>query len=188
MAADAADALKLGRGTTTDFLGVSFSSLDIVGHMYGPRSHEVQDMLVRLDATLGRFLDHLDRTVGAGNYVLGFSADHGVADVPEQIGRGGRQSGQQASDALIKVLEPALGPASTSLATAYTDIYLAAPATRAFEKRPEARWRPQSTRCEELPAVERVLVGADLESADGAIVVRSGGARGRAQLQPGAER
>ena len=95
MAADAVDALNLGRGTTTDFLGVSFSSLDIVGHTSGPRSHEVQDILVRVDATIARFLDHLDKTVGRGNYVLGFSADHGVADIPEQIDRGGRQSNEQ---------------------------------------------------------------------------------------------
>ena len=163
MAADAADALKLGRGTTTDFLGVSFSSLDIVGHMYGPRSHEVQDMLVRLDATLGRFLDHLDRTVGAGNYVLGFSADHGVADVPEQSGRGGRQSGQQASGALMKVLEPALGPGKHVLAALYTDIYLAAPARERLKKDPKLLAAAVDA-LKELPAVERVLVGADLKS------------------------
>ena len=46
MAAAAIDSLELGRGTTTDFLGVSFSSVDGVGHVYGPRSHEIQDLLV----------------------------------------------------------------------------------------------------------------------------------------------
>ena len=80
--------LKLGRGAATDFLGVSFSALDGVGHVYGPRSHEVQDVLVRLDRTIGTLLDHLDATVGAGNYVLGLSADHGVSEIPEQIGGG----------------------------------------------------------------------------------------------------
>ena len=50
----------------TDFLGVSFSMLDAVGHAFGPRSHEVQDVLVRLDETIGRLLDHLDEKVGAG--------------------------------------------------------------------------------------------------------------------------
>ena len=156
---------------------------------YGPRSHEVQDMLVRLDATLGRFLDHLDKTVGAGNYVLGFSADHGVADVPEQIGRGGRQSGQQAtSGALMKVLEPALGPGKHVLSTLYTDIYLVRACTRTFEKRFEiagrggrrveriAGGRARPRRCR--PQVDR-----------GTVVVRSDRrARRGAQLQPGAER
>ena len=49
MAMASIDALKLGRGNTTDFLGVSFSAADGAGHVFGPRSHEVQDMLVRLD-------------------------------------------------------------------------------------------------------------------------------------------
>ena len=47
------DALKLGQGTGTDFLGISFSALDYVGHDFGPTSHEVQDTLVRLDRTIG---------------------------------------------------------------------------------------------------------------------------------------
>lgn len=164
MAADAADALHLGHGTTTDFLGVSFSSLDIVGHTYGPRSHEVQDMLVRLDATIGRFLDHLDKTVGPGNYVLGFSADHGVADVPEQSGRGGRQSNQQTTEALTRVLEPALGPGKHVLSTAYTDIYLSTPARERLKKDP-ALMAAAVDALKQLPAIERVLVGADLKSA-----------------------
>src|SRR4030095_15318113 len=91
MAEAASDALHLGKGDGVDFLGVSFSSLDSVGHNYGPRSHEVQDVLVRLDATLGKLLQYLDENVGEGNYVLGMSADHGVADIPEQVPEGGRQ-------------------------------------------------------------------------------------------------
>jgi predicted AlkP superfamily pyrophosphatase or phosphodiesterase len=82
MAVAAIDALQLGRADSTDFLGVSFSALDVVGHAFGPRSHEVQDMLVRLDRTIGTLLEHLDSTVGTGNYALGLSADHGVADIP----------------------------------------------------------------------------------------------------------
>ena len=91
MAEAAVDEMKLGTEDRTDFLGVSFSSLDSVGHTYGPRSHEIQDMLVRLDITLGKLLDYLDKKVGADNYVVALSADHGVADLPEQIPAGGRQ-------------------------------------------------------------------------------------------------
>ena len=61
---------------------MSFSALDSAGHAFGPRSHEVQDVLVRLDATIGKLLEHLDAKVGAQNYVLALSADHGVADDP----------------------------------------------------------------------------------------------------------
>ena len=60
MAEAAIDGFHLGRGPETDFLGVSFSALDLVGHAFGPRSHEVQDVLVRLDRTLERLLNHLD--------------------------------------------------------------------------------------------------------------------------------
>ena len=87
---------KLGQRQTTDFLAVSFSTLDIVGHDYGPRSHEVQDVLVRLDATIGRLLAVLDAKVGRNRYVLAFSSDHGVATLPEQIfppPAGGRGAG-----------------------------------------------------------------------------------------------
>ncbi len=77
--------LKLGQGPGTDFLAVSFSALDTVGHAYGPRSHEVQDMLVRLDATIGRLLAALDGQVGPGRYALAFTSDHGVSPVPQQM-------------------------------------------------------------------------------------------------------
>jgi predicted AlkP superfamily pyrophosphatase or phosphodiesterase len=117
------DALQLGRRETTDFLGVSFSSVDGVGHVFGPRSHEIQDMLVRLDRTLGRLLDHLDKAVGAGNYVIGLSADHGVAEIPEQVGAG-RVASKTVIEALQKVLVPALGPGTHVANSSYTNIYL----------------------------------------------------------------
>jgi hypothetical protein len=123
MAIASIDELKLGRGKATDFLGVSFSAVDGVGHLFGPRSHEIQDTLIRLDRTIGNLLDHLDHTVGAGNYVLGLSADHGVADVPEQSG-GGRVSSKSVAQALEGVLVPALGPGTHVLSSVYTNVYL----------------------------------------------------------------
>ena len=99
MAEASIDALKLGQGTTVDFLGVSFSAVDGIGHVYGPRSHEIQDALVRLDRTIGKLLDYLDSRVGRGNYILGLSADHGVAEIPEQVG-GGRVASKAVAAAL----------------------------------------------------------------------------------------
>jgi predicted AlkP superfamily pyrophosphatase or phosphodiesterase len=91
MAEASVDQLHLGADEQrTDFLGLSFSVLDIVGHAYGPRSHEVQDVLVRLDATIGKLFAYLDKKVGAGNYVVALTADHGVADIPEQLEGAGR--------------------------------------------------------------------------------------------------
>jgi predicted AlkP superfamily pyrophosphatase or phosphodiesterase len=133
MAMASIDALELGGGPATDFLGVSFSAVDGVGHVYGPRSHEVQDLLVRLDRTIGRLLDHLDATVGAGNYVIGVSADHGVAEIPEQV-RGGRVASKTVSTALQNVLAAALGPGTHVLSSAYTNLYLDRAARKRLSK------------------------------------------------------
>ena len=124
MAAHAVDTLDLGRGSAVDFLGVSFSTLDLVGHQYGPASHEVQDVLFRLDRTVGRLLDHLDARLGKDGYVLALSSDHGVAPVPEQSG-GGRQPSSEILAAIDQALSPIFGPGKYVAHSAYTDIYLA---------------------------------------------------------------
>jgi predicted AlkP superfamily pyrophosphatase or phosphodiesterase len=134
------DALQLGRRETTDFLGVSFSAVDGVGHVFGPRSHEIQDMLVRLDRTLGRLLDHLDKTVGARNYVIGLSADHGVAEIPDQVGAG-RVASKAVTEALQKVLVPALGPGTHVANSSYTNIYLSEAAGLRLKEDQELRSR-----------------------------------------------
>jgi predicted AlkP superfamily pyrophosphatase or phosphodiesterase len=63
----------------TDFLCMSFSSTDYVGHMFGSNSIELEDTYIRLDRELASFLSFLDKKVGAGNYVLFLTADHGGA-------------------------------------------------------------------------------------------------------------
>ncbi|REH01981.1 alkaline phosphatase PafA [Flavobacterium aquicola] len=82
LAMRAIDKEQLGKGNSTDFLAVSFSSTDYVGHTFGPRSMEVQDTYLRLDLTIATFLDYLDATVGKGNYLLFLTADHAVAENP----------------------------------------------------------------------------------------------------------
>lgn len=109
MAEAAVDEMRLGMEDRTDFLGVSFSMMDAVGHGFGPRSHEVQDTLVRLDATIGRLLDHLDKKVGAANYVVALSADHGVAEIPEQLEGAGRQSMAAVRTAIEATIKAPLG-------------------------------------------------------------------------------
>ena len=89
----AIDQLGLGKSGGIDYLGVGYSSPDYVGHAFGPRSWEVQDMYVRLDKDLGELLAHLDAKVGAGNYVVALSADHGVVPVPEDMQKSGVNAG-----------------------------------------------------------------------------------------------
>ena len=109
----AIDELKLGQGEGTDYLAISFSALDLVGHDFGPRSHEVQDVLARLDRTLGALLDHLDRRVPE-RYVVALTADHGVAPIPEQVEAQGLPAGRVPSANVVaaaeQVLEGLLGP------------------------------------------------------------------------------
>ncbi len=71
---------NLGKDNTTDFLALSFSSTDYIGHTFGPRSIEVQDTYLRLDETIADFLTYLDTTVGKGNYLVFLTADHAGAE------------------------------------------------------------------------------------------------------------
>jgi predicted AlkP superfamily pyrophosphatase or phosphodiesterase len=73
---------KMGKGTFTDLLAVSFSTPDIIGHAVGPNAIATEDCYLRLDIELGKFFDFLDLQFGRGNYTSFLSADHGVAEVP----------------------------------------------------------------------------------------------------------
>lgn len=71
---------SLGQDDITDFLAVSFSSTDYVGHILGPRSMELEDTYLRLDLTIADLLRYLDKTVGKGNYLVFLTADHAGAE------------------------------------------------------------------------------------------------------------
>lgn len=74
---------KLGRGSRPDLLCVSFSSVDSIGHRFGPYSQEVQDAVLRLDRQLNAFFNHLDEKIGLENVMMTLTADHGVAPTVE---------------------------------------------------------------------------------------------------------
>ena len=82
MAKAALSGEDLGKSGATDFLAVSISSPDYIGHSFGPNSWEQLDDYARLDDALGKFFSFLDATVGKGQYVVFLSADHGVVQVP----------------------------------------------------------------------------------------------------------
>jgi predicted AlkP superfamily pyrophosphatase or phosphodiesterase len=71
---------ELGKDDITDFLAISFSSTDYVGHILGPRSMELQDTYLRLDQTIAELLAYLDKNVGKNNYLLFLTADHACAE------------------------------------------------------------------------------------------------------------
>ena len=76
---------SLGKDAITDFLAVSFSSTDYVGHQFGVNSKEVQDTYLRLDQDLARLFKELDSEVGKGEYTVFLSSDHAAIQVPTYL-------------------------------------------------------------------------------------------------------
>lgn len=74
---------QMGKDEVTDFLAISFSTPDYVGHSMGPNSVELEDTYLRLDKNLEDLLKRLDKEVGESNYVVFLTADHAVAEVPQ---------------------------------------------------------------------------------------------------------
>lgn len=74
---------NLGKGKYTDFLAVSFSSTDYIGHMYGPQSMEVEDCYLRMDKELAEFLKFIDNWCGKNSALVFLTADHGAVENPQ---------------------------------------------------------------------------------------------------------
>ena len=81
----AIEAEELGQDVDTDFLTLSFSSPDKIGHNFGVNSKEIQDTYLRLDKNIAQLLEELNEKVGEGNYTIFLTADHGGVDVPAYL-------------------------------------------------------------------------------------------------------
>lgn len=81
----AIDGEDLGQDDDTDFLTISYSSPDYIGHRFGVNSKEAQDNYLRLDQEIKRLLEELDKKVGEGNYTVFLTADHGGVNVPAYL-------------------------------------------------------------------------------------------------------
>jgi len=127
MAEAAVNKLQLGKRSGTDFLSVSFSSVDYVGHSFGPRSWEIQDELARLDRDLATFFAHLDKNVGRGKYVVALTGDHGVAPVPEDLRKSGVDAGRlnlyEVKERIEQALESAHFPKNSISQVYGADVY-----------------------------------------------------------------
>ncbi|PQJ79165.1 alkaline phosphatase PafA [Polaribacter porphyrae] len=76
---------NLGKENLTDFLAISLSSTDYIGHDFGPTSVEIEDTYLRLDRDLASFLTFLDAKVGKNNYTIFLTADHAAVDIPAYL-------------------------------------------------------------------------------------------------------
>ncbi len=76
---------KMGQGEYIDLLAVSYSATDGIGHKFAPNSIEVEDTYIRMDLEIEKLLNHLDKTVGKGNYTVFLTADHAVTENPNYL-------------------------------------------------------------------------------------------------------
>ncbi len=96
---------KPGLGEQYDFVSISFSSTDYVGHRFGVSSMETEDTYIRLDRDLSELFAFLDSTYGKENYTLFLTADHGACEVPAYLQSVGMPSGYFSSDSLLDSLK-----------------------------------------------------------------------------------
>ena len=99
---------KLGQRGVQDILSVSLSSHDYINHAFGPESRLSHDHLLHLDRHLQAFFQFLDKEVGAGNYVLTLTADHGFTDTPEWAATQGRDAGRFTAGPSLAIVNAAL--------------------------------------------------------------------------------
>ena len=105
---------NLGRGPATDFLSISLSPNDILGHQVGPDSAEMQQMALDLDRQLADFFNFLGHQIGLANVWIALSADHGVSSLPDAVKKlripaanlGGARIEAQINAALIAKFSP----------------------------------------------------------------------------------
>jgi predicted AlkP superfamily pyrophosphatase or phosphodiesterase len=162
-------AMELGKHEGTDVLAISFSTPDMVGHGFGPRSHEVQDLYARLDLTIGALFDELDAVVGKGQWVAALSADHGVTPIPEQLVAEGKDAGRISGGALIdavnQALRPVLGEGRHLTALSTNDLYFA-PGVYDKLRRTPAAFSAAMAAIMARPGIQRVLRSEDVSGGE----------------------
>lgn len=135
---------KLGQDDVPDLLAVSFSSNDLVGHAWGPDSHEVLDITLRSDALMADLLKFLDKEVGPGNYSLVVTADHGICPIPEAASAAGNAEAKRVAPTPLlvgaeKALQDAHGPV-TAPAVVKPEPKQGEPAPKAEDKKERNLW------------------------------------------------
>lgn len=102
------EGMDLGTDEWPDFLCVSYSSTDYCAHQFGIHAQETEDMYVRMDRELTRFLDYLDRKFGKNNVLVFLTADHGAGETPVHLNKLRIPAGVFAESKLEEILEKSL--------------------------------------------------------------------------------
>jgi len=85
---------EVGQADATDYLAISFSSTDYVGHLFGPSSLETEDNILRLDRVLAELFQYVDRKIGLDKTLIVLSGDHGAPEAPEYMAEHGMETGR----------------------------------------------------------------------------------------------
>ena len=93
---------KLGQGKQTDFMAISFSVTDYIGHLFGPSSLEAEDNILRLDRLLADLFRFIDEQVGLDQTLIIVSSDHGMCEAPEHLQNLGFEVGRLTSRTIVK--------------------------------------------------------------------------------------
>ena len=153
------DAYQLGRRDGTDYLGISFTGTDRVGHAFGPDSREYEDVAARLDDVLGDLIADLDAKVGRQNYVLALTADHGVTPMPMTSAGAGKVANEDIRERIEEALAARYGTAQdgTHVEWAVWGSYFLREATRTRLASDPATVRAVQEAVGAIPGVERLL-------------------------------
>jgi arylsulfatase A-like enzyme len=139
---------------------VSFSSNDSVGHTYGPDSPQVRDIAVRTDRAIGRLLNEVDKMIGLGHTLVAFTADHGVARLPEVLRDsglpGGRFTSQDLFDPIQRALATRFGDGRWLMSTAGSSPYLNYDLIETLRLDPSEVRRVAAAAAAKVPHVARV--------------------------------
>lgn len=99
---------ELGQSNRLDFISISYSSTDKVGHDFGIRSMELEDTYIRLDRDIGELIAFLDDNVGIENYLLFLTSDHAASDSPNFLKESRIPSGKYKPEILMAALNEKL--------------------------------------------------------------------------------
>ncbi|MDP1891619.1 MAG: alkaline phosphatase family protein [Gemmatimonadaceae bacterium] len=156
----------------TDFLAISLSTTDAVGHKYGPDSREIHDQIARLDRYLGAFLDSLFALRDQERILIALTGDHGVTPLPEvHSGRYPNKNAKRVNlDPLILALRSSLGAAGVkSSAWSFDDGVFSVYDPAAFESAKvnvDSTTQAFAAALRKVPGVMRVDLFSDLAKAN----------------------
>ena len=154
----AISAEQLGADAVPDLLMLSCSSADLIGHAYGPDSHEIEDYYLRLDAQLGELFTYLDEHVGKDSWVLALTADHGAQPLPEEAAQRGHPTARRVTAEVYRA------QATSAISGALTRLGLDPQALRHLSH--DAVWLAAPAGGAVTPAQQRAAVAAALRELD----------------------